>query len=538
MIFHPTMMIFKSRTFFVFLFILIAGCSHLPTPSNDQSAVKIVEKNQEPNPEALKHFMDAQLYISQNNFPMAIIELQDALILDPTAGTIHVSLAESYWKLGKIERAEENLKAAISLNEKDIDARKMLAEQYIIRHQYDKADEQFFALRNIEPYKAEHVLAQAELAAARLQWDKSIQLFREAYDIDKAMISALEKAAELALRANKLQTASDIYAHLVKIDGRNVEYLSAYADLIIMDERYDEATEIINKIMDVEGNSKDRLFQSGIIFYQKKQLNQSLNFFKQAYKIDDQDGNVLHFIATVYLELDQPDSGHVYANKLIELDGDDPRGYLNSALSAMNKNQFQEAVEILIKVADSFDHEYGIQYLLGNAYYQQKKNEEALVYLNRALMISPKSRNILHILALINDSMKSWIKSDALYEELINSDSTDAQAYNNYAYSLVERNERLDFALQISMKAITLAPKNAAYLDTHGWILFKLGKVDDALNYIQHSIELEEDNAVVLEHLGDVFMHTNRKEDALQFYREAYKFDSNNDILKNKAFPD
>jgi len=134
--------------------------------------------------------------------------------------------------------------------------------------------------------------------------------------------------------------------------------------------------------------------------------------------------------------------------------------------------------------------------------------------------------------------MKSWTESDALYEELINSDSTDAQAYNNYAYSLVERNERLDFALQISMKAITLAPKNAAYLDTHGWILFKLGKVDDALNYIQHSIELEEDNAVVLEHLGDVFMHSNRKEDALQFYRKAYKFDSNNDILKNKAFPD
>lgn len=538
MIFNPTMIMFKSKTFSIILFMLIAGCSQLPEPSIDQSASKIVEENQEPNPEALKHFMDAQLYISQNNYPMAIIELQDALRLDPTAGSIHISLAESYWKLGKIDRAEENLKAAISLNKKDIDARKMLAEQYIIRHQYDEADEQFNALRGIEPNQANHVLAQAELAAARLQWDKSIKLFREAYEIDKAMINALEKAAELALRANKLQTAREIYTHLVKIDGRNVEYLSAYADLIIMDERYEEATEVIEKIMDVEGYSKDRLFQSGIIFYQKKQLNQALKFFKQAYKIDDQNGNILHFIATVFLEQDQPDSGKVYANKLIEMDGEDPRGYVNSALADMNKNQFQEAIEILVQVAESFDQEYGIQYLLGNAFYQQKKNEEALIYLNRALKISPKSRNILHILAIINDSMKLWTESDALYEELIDSDSTDAQAYNNYAYSLVERNERLDFAMQISMKAITLAPKNAAYLDTHGWILFKLGKVDEALNYIQYSIELEDDNAVVLEHLGDVFMHSNRKEDALQFYRKAYKFDNNNDKLKNKAFPD
>jgi len=531
-------MIIKSRIFSVILFILMASCSQLPEPSIDQSASKIVEKNQEPNPEALKHFMDAQLYISQNNYPMAIIELQDALRLDPTAGSIHISLAESYWKLGKIERAEENLKMAISLNEYDIDARKMLAEQYIIRHQYDQADEQFNVLRGIEPQQAEHVLGQAELAAARLQWDKSIKLFREAYEIDKAMINALEKAAELALRANKLQTARDIYIRLVKIDGRNVEYLSAYADLIIMEERYDEATEIINKIMDVEGHSKDRLFQSGIIFYQKNQMPQALDFFKKAYEFDKQDANVLHFIATVFLELDQLDSSKVYAAKQLQLDPKDHRGYVNSALTEMNKNQFLKAVEILLPVVETYNQEYAIQYLLGNAYYQEKKYEEALVYLNSALKISPKSRNVLHVLAIINDSMQLWTASDSLYEKLISSDSTDVQAYNNYAYSLVERNERLDFALQISTKAISLVPKNAAYLDTYGWILFKLGKHDEALNYIQHSIELEDTNVIVLEHLGDVLMRVNRKTDALKFYRKAYEFDSSNDTLKNKAFPE
>ena len=134
--------------------------------------------------------------------------------------------------------------------------------------------------------------------------------------------------------------------------------------------------------------------------------------------------------------------------------------------------------------------------------------------------------------------MLLWPKSDSLYVNLINSDSTDAQAYNNYAYSLVERDERLEFALQIAMQAITLAPKNAAYLDTYGWILFKLGKNDDALNYIQHSIELENTNGVVLEHLGDVLMRVNRKNDALEYYRKALEFDNNNDTLKYKAFPE
>jgi tetratricopeptide (TPR) repeat protein len=97
------------------------------------------------------------------------------------------------------------------LDNKDVDARKMLAEQFIIRHQYEKAGGQFIALREIEPGEADHVIAQAELAAARLQWDKAIKLYREAYDIDRAMIYALEKAAETSLRSNKLQTAWVFY---------------------------------------------------------------------------------------------------------------------------------------------------------------------------------------------------------------------------------------------------------------------------------------------------------------------------------------
>ena len=111
-------------------------------------------------------------------------------------------------------------------------------------------------------------------------------------------------------------------------------------------------------------------------------------------------------------------------------------------------------------------------------------------------------------------------------------------SYNNYAYSLVERNERLVFALQIAMKAINLVPGNAAYLDTYGWILFKLGKVGEAMNYIQNSIELEASNAVVLEHLGDVLMSANREKDALEYYRKAFEFDKNNNTLKNKAYPE
>ncbi len=526
----------RFRKYIFISFFILVSCSHRPVTSVESNVKESIPSElDEPNPEALKHFMDAQLYISQNNYPMAIIELQDALRFDPNAGSIHVSLAESLWKLGKIERAEDHLQSAISLNDKDVEARIMLANQYIIRHQYQKAEDQFVILSTIEPNNAEHVNAHAELASAQMQWGKAIQLYRKAYEIDPSQIKSLERAAEIALRSNQLQIATEVYAHLVKIDSRKIEYLSAYADLVIMGEDYDKALEIINMILDVEGITKDRVFQSGVIFYQKGQFEQSLSFLQQAFDLDQEHVDVMHFLTSALLELDQIDSANIYSEKMIALFPNDPRGYINKTLIYLNTNNFQNAIDILQSVEEKFQSEYAIQYLLGNSYYQNQTYDQALIYLNRALEISPKSRNVLHVLAIINDSQHQWAVSDSLYKQLISTDSTDAQALNNYAYSLVERDNRLEDALQYAAKAIALAPNNAAYLDTYGWIHFKLGHMNEAINYIKNSIELENTNAVVLEHFGDILLSSNRQKEAQVYYKKALELDPENESLKLKA---
>jgi Tfp pilus assembly protein PilF len=75
-------------------------------------------------------------------------------------------------------------------------------------------------------------------------------------------------------------------------------------------------------------------------------------------------------------------------------------------------------------------------------------------HLRQALTVNPKSRIVLHSLAIIYDKTVQWVESDSIYTELIQSDSTDAQALNNYSYSLVERGEKLDFALSLSKNGL------------------------------------------------------------------------------------
>ena len=124
--------------------------------------------------------------------------------------------------------------------------------------------------------------------------------------------------------------------------------------------------------------------------------------------------------------------------------------------------------------------------------------------MSKALAIYPQSRNTKHNLALIYDSTGDWVESDKLYIDLISTDSTDAQAYNNYAYSLVERDRDFEFALELAQNAIRLEPKSAAYLDTIGWIYFKMNNFDEALRYIRESLNIDSSNETIQEHLNEI----------------------------------
>ena len=163
-----------------------------------------------------------------------------------------------------------------------------------------------------------------------------------------------------------------------------------------------------------------------------------------------------------------------------------------------------DAILALSPHVDRFPQDFTIQYLIGTAYYQLKDYQNAEIYLSKALNLFPESRNTKHNLALIYDSIGKWELSDRLYMELIATDSTDAQAFNNYAYSLVEREEDIEFALELAKNAIRLSPNSAPYLDTIGWIYFKMDHFDEAIKYIRESLNLDQENSTIQEHMNEV----------------------------------
>ena len=518
---------------------LLTGCADKPSViPGDLEPVKreVLAPEPKENPQAIAHFMDGQLFMFQGNYSMAILEFQDAMELDPKAAAITVSMAECYWKLGKVDKSEDLLLKAIKLEPDDIEAREMLANQYIYRNQQNKAIEQFLILVDLAPEgDAKYIIALAKLTLAQNKINEAIAYFIKAYEIDQNRIDILEEAANLSLRSRQLDQARDLYKRLINIDKNNAYYLSTYIDLMVMRGDYDNGVIALESLVDLEGETTERLSQLGILYYK---LNNSLKakpLFEKLVEMGDTDATVLHFLSSIYLEQNKLDSAIVIAYQIMDHFPSDPRGYLDAALVELNRENPSGAIDILDPVSEKFPKEFSVQYLLGSSYQQLEEYDKATKLLRRSLTIYPDSRGARHTLAIASDAMQYWSESDSLYEGLIASDTNDVQALNNYSYSLVERNIQLEKSLEMSKKAIDLEPDNAAYLDTIGWIYFKLNNAQKALYYIRRSIELEDENAVVLEHLGDVLIAAEQPDEARTIYLRALDLDKNNDLLKQKA---
>jgi len=112
---------------------------------------------------------------------------------------------------------------------------------------------------------------------------------------------------------------------------------------------------------------------------------------------------------------------------------------------------------------------------------------------------------------------------------------------NFLAYQWAEAGTHLDEADRLVTDALRQQPENAAYLDTKGWILFKLGRHYDALQWLLKAAELDKEEPEILGHVGDVLKAVGHDSEAILFWTRSYRFEPSPAVEKklrdHNAFP-
>lgn len=553
---------------------LLSGCSSTKESSPEKIQKVVINEQKEKEKDrslAMQLFIDGSLKESKGQFADAILDYQEALRYDQNA-SIYFALAKNYAALKRYISAVENAQIAVAMDSAKVEYRELLAQIYIYSGQFDKAIQEY---RKILTIDSEHVNSLFTLAQLqeRSNPSESLALYEKILQKKGPSWEILLQIAQINSALQRYEKAAEAYEEMLKLDPGNISLKQNLADMYMRLKQYEKSKKIINDVLE---NNPDNLFLRAslvdVYFQQNKwdsarvemetilkadSLDPDLHFrigiafFTQSIK----DSTVLEDAINIFKRFEQtyPTDwrSHLYLGVLYRQQKKDSIAaeYLSKATTTANWNgdawwqlgwlyfdrqDFKETIDVMNKAKNYVPEDFRIHMLLGIAYNRAGMHQDSRIALERAYELNPNDVNVLSSLGLTYDALKMHAESDSAYERALRIDPGYALVLNNYAYSLSERDMQLQRALKMSEESLKKDSTNAAYLDTYGWIMFKLGRYEEAEYYIKKAVETGEASAVVLEHLGDVYEKLNRMEEAKQYWTKALDKDQHNTALREK----
>ena len=202
------------------------------------------------------------------------------------------------------------------------------------------------------------------------------------------------------------------------------------------------------------------------------------------------------------------------------------------ALMTAHVSGLQKGLELLQATEDKTPEQKLIK-VLANEQMRREAGDFSGAYtvLTEALRSTPDSADLLYERAIVAEKLD---KLDAVEQDLrqvIALRPDYAHAYNALGYSFAERAVRLDEALTLIQKALSLSPNDPFILDSLGWVEFRMGQMPESIKSLKQAYSLQEDPEIAA-HLGEVLWKSGDQRAARNAWEASLKINPDNEVLR------
>lgn len=513
-------------------------------------------------------FLEAVCERAKGNDDAAFDLLRRCVEIDSTKSEAYYYIAHYYAMLKQREKAMAYIEKAASLEPSNSTYQETLANAYINIREYDKAAMVLERLYD-EHHDRDDVLGVL------------IQLYEEQHDYESA-IKTLTRLETLEGKSERLSYAkSNFYTQLGDKKAAIAEmktladqypndqnYRGLYANTLLVNGQKKQALEIYDDILRIEPDNRNALM--ALLSYEKEEgdpakvdaltervllcknitsQDRVLLMRQEIGQSEQEGGDSTRVLSLFRRMLEQPQMDAdvailcaTYMN-LKKMPNDTISGVLEQVLKVAPDNaaarlqlvsyawQAEDMPRIITLCQDARQYnpdEMAFYYYQGIAYYKQEKLDEALNAFQNGISVIDEQSDpdiVSDFYAVMGDILhqKGFDKEAyAAYDSCLQWKDDNYGCLNNYAYYLSEQEQQLEKAEQMSYRTIKAEPKNATYLDTYAWILFKQERYAEAKIYIDQTLQCDSDSsAVLLEHAGDIYYHAGNRDQALLYWQEA-----------------
>jgi len=175
---------------------------------------------------------------------------------------------------------------------------------------------------------------------------------------------------------------------------------------------------------------------------------------------------------------------------------------------------------------------------VANFYKNSKEYEKAIEYYTKIIQ-SPDhddeiKSDLLYRRGGSFERIKNYQKADKDLLDSLKINPDDAYVLNYLAYSWLERDYKINKAIEMLENAYASRNNDPYIIDSIGWAYFLINDYLKAEKFLKRAVELMPDDPIVNDHYGDILWKLNRKIQARYFWMNVLEMDEVEEEMLNK----
>ncbi|MCW5964225.1 MAG: tetratricopeptide repeat protein [Bryobacterales bacterium] len=425
----------------------------------------------------------ALVYTSLGDSNKAIEMLTKVNSRNPTLRTM-LELANAYEQVRDFENASDVYKRALEMRPGELDILKRYAQALLFSDQIEPAR---VVLEEITTKAPEDVEAFLRLS----------QIYRQQGDFNKAR-AANNRAKELA--PDNLEILyNDV--NLLDAEGKTDEAIAQVKGMIAEAEktRYTDAERTTQSVL---------LERLGLLERSAERYDDAVVSFRKLATVNPESaGRALAQVVETYRMAKDFQKAEVEANAAYARFPEDRTLVVVRASLLADLGKGDEAIrDMKTFLQGREDHQNFVT--LAQIYEKSKRFPEMGDALNRAEEFADgedERQTVVFLRGAMFERQKNFEAAEAEFRKVLAKNPDSASALNYLGYMLADRNVRLEEAYEMIKKAVDLDPGNAAYLDSLGWVYFRMGKLTEAELALKQALQRFSKDPTIHDHLGDVY---------------------------------
>ena len=303
-----------------------------------------------------------------------------------------------------------------------------------------------------------------------------------------------------------------------------------YARYLVDVKQWEKARSQFLQVLKDSPEDADALYAVGLLSLQTNKLDDAAKYLEAALKLRPENQQTRIYLGQVAEEKkDYAEAARWYSEVILGEHYFEAQTRL--AVVIARQGDLEGARRRLHEIEARSDEQRVHLYLAEEQVLREaKRHKEALTVLDGALDAIPADKDLLYARALIEEKLGLVELTERDLRLVLQQEPENAQALNALGYTLADRTERYDEALELIQRALTLKPDDPFILDSMGWVQYRLGNNEEAIKHLRQALSIRND-AEISAHLGEVLWVTGDRKQARTIWNEALGDTPDSEVL-------